>query len=148
MPCDESPGAALEHGIQIRLEKIPDPARVCALYREAGWIKPGADDSFVEEMIRNSFAIACAFDGARLIGMMRALSDGVSDAYLLDLVVDPVYRRRGIGKKLLDFLTQHMASLGVDWILCVGAPGTESFYRRTGAEPMAGFTPYRFRTPE
>lgn len=147
MPC-EAPSADPDPGFQFRLEKDPDLERVYSLYREAGWIKSGADVSFVEPMIRNSFAVACAFDRGRLIGMMRALSDGVSDAYLLDLVVDSAYRRHGIGKKLLDLLTNHMASLGVDWIVCIGAPGTESFYRKTAAEPMGKFIPYRFRVPE
>jgi len=91
MPCDE---------VRIRLEKDLDAQEVAALYAEAGWIEPGSDKSFITPMLKNTFAVAAAFDGTRLIGMIRALSDGVSDAYMLDLVVSKAYRRRGIGKRL------------------------------------------------
>ena len=138
MPCNS---------VQIRLEKDLDPVQVAALYAEAGWIKPGADAAFIGPMLRNSFAVAAAFDGPRLVGMMRALSDGVSDAYILDLIVTKEYRRHGLGKRILDTLARHLASLGIDWIVLIGAEGTEKFYASTDAEPMKGHAPYRYRHP-
>ncbi|MBO5959068.1 MAG: N-acetyltransferase, partial [Lentisphaeria bacterium] len=80
MPCDPEK-------ITYSMTRMPDPDQVIGLYRETGWITEGMDVSFVPAMLKNSFAIATAYEGNRLIGMMRALSDGVSDAYLLDLVV-------------------------------------------------------------
>lgn len=138
MPCDS---------VQIRLEKELDPVQVSGLYEEAGWIRPGADTSFIVPMLRNSFAVAAAFDGPRLVGMMRALSDGVSDAYILDLIVTQEYRRNGLGRRILDTLAQYLISLGIDWIVLIGADGTEKFYASTDAKPMKGHTPYRYRLP-
>lgn len=118
---------------------------VAILYREAGWITDDADTSFIVPMIGNSFCVCAAFnESGELAGMMRALSDGVSDAYILDLVVAGRFRRKGIGKQILDTLVGHLKSLGIDWIVLIGAPDTESFYEKSDASIMKGYTPMRF----
>ena len=120
-------------------------ADVLALYRAAGWFGMSDPAPELDAMIANSFAVSAAFDpDGRLVGMARALSDGVSDAYILDVVVDPAHRSRGIGREIVKRLADHLASCGVDWIVCVGVPGTEAFYRAAGAAPMDGHTPFRF----
>jgi len=120
-------------------------AEVLALYRAAGWFAQDDPAPQLDAMIANSFAVSAAFDPVgRLVGMARALSDGVSDAYILDVVVEPAHRSRGIGREIVKRLADHLASCGVDWIVCVGVPGTEAFYRAAGAAPMDGHTPFRF----
>lgn len=116
---------------------------VRTLFLETGWIAPEDDPAFIAPMIRNSFCIAGAFHNGRLIGMMRALSDGVSDAYLLDMAVLKEYRGNGIALRILDCLTQYLKSLGIDWILCVSVPEAESLYLKRGRK-MTGHVPIRF----
>lgn len=130
--------------ISYRLFRDPPEGELVSLYRTAGWIGPADTPERIGRLIRGSFLFCGAFspDG-RLIGSMRALSDGVSDAYLLDLVVEPAYRRQGIGREILHRLSGHLRSLGVDWIVLAGAPGTEPFYRTTGFRIMEGYLPYR-----
>ena len=79
------------------------------------------------------------------MGMGRALSDGCSDAYIQDVVVDPGFRGRGIGGKIVMFLVGELRARGVDWIALVGEPGTEAFYRSLGFAAPEGFTFWRFR---
>ena len=122
-------------------------ADVLALYRDAGWFGPSDPTPELDAMIANSFAVSAAFDPAgRLVGMARALSDGVSDAYILDVVVAPEFRSQGIGRPIVKRLADHLASFGIDWIVCIGVPGTEAFYRAAGAAPMDGHTAFRFNT--
>ena len=121
-------------------------ADVLALYRAAGWFGPSDPASELDAMIANSFAVSAAFDpDGRLVGMARALSDGVSDAYILDVVVEPAHRSHGVGRTLVSRLAEHLASFGIDWIVCIGVPGTEAFYRAAGAVPMDGHTAFRFK---
>lgn len=47
-----------------------------------------------------TYYIVRAEDG-RLIGCMSILSDGISDAFLLDLLVHPAFRRQQIGRRLV-----------------------------------------------
>ena len=122
-------------------------ADALALYRAAGWFGPSDPAPELEAMIANSFAVSAAFNPAgRLVGMARALSDGVSDAYVLDVVVDPAHRSQGVGREIVKRLADYLASFGIDWIVCIGVPGTEAFYRAAGAVPMDGHTAFRFNT--
>ena len=132
--------------IVYRLEKNLPLEDVAELYRAAGWLKADEPQERLAPMLRNSFAVMAALEeeSGRLLGMMRALSDGCSDAYLLDLVVRKDMRRRGIGRELVTRLAGHLASSGVEWIVCVGAPGTDGFYARTPAHRMDGYLPYRW----
>lgn len=45
--------------------------------------------------------VAIARDGDRVIGMARLLSDGVCNAYLLDVWTMSAYRRQGIGTAMV-----------------------------------------------
>jgi len=45
-----------------------------------------------------------AYDGDRLVGFSRAISDGVTNAYVSSVMVDPDYRRQGIGRAMIERL--------------------------------------------
>ena len=128
----------------FRIVQDLDPASVIRLYSEADWWEPGDAAEAVIPLLRGSFRVAAAFDGERLVGMARALSDGASDAYIQDVVVDSAYRKQGIGGRLVRLLLDELKNSGVSWIGLIGAPGTEHFYRDLGFTPMEGFLPMRF----
>jgi ribosomal protein S18 acetylase RimI-like enzyme len=48
--------------------------------------------------------VAIAWDGGRVVGMARLLSDGVCNAYLLDVWTASSHRRRGIGRAMVEQL--------------------------------------------
>ena len=52
----------------------------------------------------NSRHVAMAFDRDRCIGNARALSDGIGNAYLLDVWTQSGYRRQGIGRTMVEML--------------------------------------------
>jgi GNAT superfamily N-acetyltransferase len=58
--------------------------------------------------LRRSFAqsqhVAIARDGARVVGMARLLSDGVCNAYLVDVWTKSSHRRSGIGSAMVQLL--------------------------------------------
>ena len=138
--------AAPEDVVVRLLEKTEMPGaakRVEALFRNAGWIAEKEPATCIPAMLLNSFCVAGAFHKGRLIGMMRALSDGVSDAYLIDMVVDPVFRGHGVASRILETITSHLKNLGIDWIVCISVPGVEKLYLKLG-ETMDRHTPIRF----
>ena len=70
--------------ITFKVTKDLPREEVLALYRAAGWFAQDDPAPQLDAMIANSFAVSAAFDSTgRLLGMARALSDGVSDAYIL-----------------------------------------------------------------
>ena len=52
--------------------------------------------------------VAFARDGDRLVGMARLLTDGVCNAYLLDVWTASAYRRRGIGSAMIVHLIEQV----------------------------------------
>lgn len=58
----------------------------------------------LEASFRNSQHIALAFHGDRCIGNARALSDGVGNAYLLDVWTQSAHRRKGVAQEMVEML--------------------------------------------
>ena len=114
------------------------------LYRQAGWIEETTPESELIPILRNAYCVMGAWDeNGRLSGMMRALSDGVSDAYLLDMVVEESHRKQGLAHKILRQLNAYLKEKGIDWIVCISVPGAQKLYADCGNE-MEGFIPFRF----
>ena len=59
------------------------------------------DRELLAQQVTGARWVVQAYDGARLVGFCRAVSDGVSNAYVSTVMVDPEYRRRGIGREML-----------------------------------------------
>jgi GNAT superfamily N-acetyltransferase len=70
-----------------------------------------------------------AWVGGQLVGSVRILSDGYFFSTVPELMVDPQYRRRGIGRELM-----HRAlDVAPGGRLFFGAqPGNEGFFERSG----------------
>ncbi len=50
----------------------------------------------------NSFAACIAYDGDKMIGNVRVLSDGVCNAYIVDVWTHSAYRRQGIATHMMN----------------------------------------------
>lgn len=71
-----------------------------------------------------------AYDGKRLVGCLRILTDGCYFGTITELLVLPEYQRRGIGSRLLQ-----LARDSAPTMLYFGAqPGVEAFYEKNGCE--------------
>lgn len=71
-----------------------------------------------------------AYDGERLVGCLRILTDGCYFGTITELLVLPEYQRRGIGSRLLQ-----LARDSAPTMLYFGAqPGVEAFYEKNGCE--------------
>jgi GNAT superfamily N-acetyltransferase len=103
-----------------------------------------ADDDFdngrTPEALRRSFErsqhVAFARDGGRVVGMARLLSDGVCNAYLVDVWTASAYRRQGIAtamiRRLLDEVPGQHVGLQAD-------DDAHAFYATLGFAPQPEF---------
>lgn len=120
---------------------------VVELYRAGGWWREDpAARAVIPAMVRGSFCflLARAADGA-IVGMGRVISDGVSDAYIQDVVVRREHRGRGIGREIVRRLVDRCLEADIGWIGLVAEPGTEAFYAPLGFAALAGFQPMLHR---
>jgi predicted GNAT family acetyltransferase len=83
----------------------------------------------------NSQHVVFAWDGTRLIGMARMLSDGVCNAYLLDVWTLSGYRRRGVATAMLRHLTDRVPGQHVG----LQTDDAEDFYLSLGFEHQPHF---------
>ena len=56
----------------------------------------------------NSYAACVAYSGGRIIGTARVLSDGVCNAYMVDVWTLSAYRRQGIGRAMINGLLEKL----------------------------------------
>lgn len=132
---------------EIRLVSTWEPGEIVRLYRAAGWWREGWDVSGLTALVEGSYAFAVAVEPGteRAVGMGRVISDGVSDAYVQDVVVLPEYRGLGIGCRIVEALIGRLLEEGIRWIGAVAVPGTEGFYASLGFVRMEGFVPMLYR---
>jgi GNAT superfamily N-acetyltransferase len=97
--------------------------------------RPVDDLDRLERMLRQADIIVTARDGARLVGVSRAISDFAYCCYLSDLAVDVAYQRQGIGKRLIEE-TRRCAGESATLIL-VAAPAAVTYYPRIGMTLIA-----------
>lgn len=93
------------------------------------------------QMLAHSNLIITAWDGDRLVGISRSLTDFGYVAYLSDLAVDVDYQCQGIGKRLI---AETQARLGAECkIVLLSAPAANEYYPRLGFEhhPRAWILP-------
>jgi GNAT superfamily N-acetyltransferase len=106
---------------------------IIEVYVSAGWWKEEYDAMGIPKLVENSFCFFTAQDAdGQIVGMGRALSDGVSVAYIQDLAVLPIMRGMGIGSALLSHLTTYIKNLGISCVMLMAQPGTFSFYSSCG----------------
>ena len=71
-----------------------------------------------------------AWDGEKLVGCLRILTDGYFFGTITELLVLPEYRRQGVGSSLLRLAKEHTPTM-----LYFGSqPGVETFYERNGCQ--------------
>ena len=106
-----------------------DAAHLLRLFHQAPWAKnrTGADAT---EMLRQSDLVLCAWDGDRLVGFGRVLTDFVYRATIWDVIVDQAYQKQGIGTQLVQRILHHprLNKVELFW-LCTRRPG---FYEKLG----------------
>jgi ribosomal protein S18 acetylase RimI-like enzyme len=68
----------------------------------------GRSPAALRRSFEQSQHVAIARDGERVVGMARLLSDGVCNAYLLDVWTASSHRRQGIASAMVRFLSDQV----------------------------------------
>ena len=72
--------------------------------------------------------VAMAWDGDRVVGTARLLSDGVCNAYLVDVWTSSSYRRRGVASTMVRDLMQRVPGQHI----ALQTDDAQKFYERLG----------------
>ncbi|MDN5930868.1 MAG: GNAT family N-acetyltransferase [Pseudonocardia sp.] len=132
-------GAAIIGGVDIR-ERCPvDDVALSQLHAAAFGETPRLV-AWGERLERHSLSWLGAFDGERLVGFVNMAWDGDRHAFLLDTVVAPAHRGRGIGRELVARAVRVASEAGCTWLHADFAADLSPFYLdRCGLMPaLAG----------
>ena len=113
-----------------------EPTEIEDLREAVGWDRcEGTYESILNR--HYAYYTVRAQDGS-LIGYMSVLSDGVSDAFLLDLMVHPRAQRTHIGMRLVERAIQDMKDAGVRCIQVTFSENMREFYAKCGFHIFGG----------
>lgn len=109
--------------------------KVTELLSKEFWT-PGIKKEEVLKGAENSaLLVGCFIDGTQ-ISYARAISDKTRFAYILDVVVDEKYRKKGIGQKMINYILKHEDMKDVyQWLLIT--KDAHGVYQKTGFEVVS-----------
>lgn len=117
------------------------PEQLAEVFRQSGIRRPVDDLARMEAMLCHASLLVTAWEGDRLVGVARALTDFSYCCYLSDLAVDKRCQRQGIGKALI---ARVRAAIGEgSMLLLLAAPEAMQYYPKIGfdAVPNARMIP-------
>ena len=122
--------------------------RILSIYHQQKWLpKTITDPQHIIRVVQGSHCYVTARDHGTIIGIGRALSDGVGDAYIHDITVMESHRSQGIGKRLVESIVDRLKKDGITWIGLIAEKGSPSLYKKVGFAPLEGAVPmFRFDT--
>jgi len=103
------------------------------LFEATGWnddYKISKQDLSV--VLKNSWYMVAAYDGDRLVGFGRVITDGILHAMIYDLITDPEYQEKGIGSEILTRLVDRCKESNISDIQLFCAKGKRKFYEKRG----------------
>lgn len=92
--------------------------------------RPVADQVNMAGRLAHGTLLVTAWDGDRLVGVARSITDFHACCYLADLAVDEDYQRQGVGRSL-QALTQEQLGPQCD-LLLLAAPAADAYYGHVG----------------
>ena len=96
--------------IHYEFDTPVSPAELADLRQAVGWNRMERD--LADPRLRNAFHL-CALADGRLIGYAAVVSNGVTDAYIQDVMVHPDCQRQGVGTQLMERVLLRLKAEGV-----------------------------------
>jgi GNAT superfamily N-acetyltransferase len=126
-------------GIRYSDHAKPSLDEVLGLYRSVCWSsadKPGV----LHAGLLASHSLVTAWDGALLVGLGNAISDGYLVVYFPHLVVRPEYQGKGVGTELMSTMMKKYSGFHQQALLADGRAinfyKKLGFYRAGSTEPL------------
>ena len=97
------------------------------LRESIGWNR--MENEYKNPLLTSYYHIA-VYEKEVLIGYIDCVSNGVTDAYIQDLMVHPDYQRRGIGTELMTIMINYLKQKHIYMISVVFEENLKPFYEK------------------
>ena len=107
-----------------------------SLYKSVHWSLYVKNPEKLKESYDHSLFKLAAYQGNRLVGMIRVVGDGFSIIFIQDLLIFPEFHRKDIGTKLMKAVLEKYKSVRQKVLMTDDMPGQKAFYRSVGLIPI------------
>lgn len=107
-----------------------EPHQLAEVFQSSGIKRPIDDLKRIKAMLDNATLLVTAWDGEKLVGVARAMSDMSYCCYLSDLAVDKEYQNKGIGHELVDEVQKQIGDECN--LVLLAAPESIEYYPKIG----------------
>ncbi len=104
--------------------------QLAEVFRASGIRRPAEDKPRLEKMLKHADILVTAWDGEKLVGVARALTDYSYCCYLSDLAVDEGYQHKGIGKQLVNEVEKEIGEEAA--LILLASPIAMDYYPKIG----------------
>jgi predicted N-acetyltransferase YhbS len=118
--------------ITYKLDITPATEAIIEVYNSSTINRPTTDKERIAQMYANSNLVVTAWDGDKLVGVARSLTDFCYCCYLSDLAVRMDYQKLGIGKKLIELTKEKVGEQTT--LILLSAPLAMEYYPKIGLD--------------
>lgn len=87
--------------INFSISKDIDIKQLEELYNDVGWSAYTQDLEVLKQAILQSLDVITVWNDDKLVGLIRAIGDGLTIVYIQDILVLNAYQNKGIASELL-----------------------------------------------
>lgn len=116
--------------MQIRAIRLDEIEAARQLLADNHWGPRVEDPAVFRQLLAQSQLTLVALDDGRVVGFLRAITDGLFNGYISMVVVAASHRGRGIGSALVR--TAMGSNDRMTWVLRAGRDGVSAFYEKLG----------------
>ncbi|KMM38455.1 GNAT family N-acetyltransferase [Guptibacillus hwajinpoensis] len=98
------------------------------VYQSVGWMKHTND--VIKQVFDASDIKVLVKVNNRIVGLGRAMSDGIFNASIYDIVVHKDFQNKGIAKQIVNHILEQLKE--VSCVHIISTTGNEEFYRKQG----------------
>ena len=115
------------------VEELPCAEKWLKLRKTTGLNAYNRPIDIAQKGLDNSLYGISVYSNDELIGMARVIGDGYTCFYVQDVIVNPNYQGKGIGKKIMKKIMTYLDNVEENAIVALmSAKGKESFYEQFG----------------
>ena len=118
--------------MEIREYKTYCHDEIVNLYKSVGWKNYLERENVLMQAFANSLCVLGAYEGERLIGIVRAVGDGKTVVFVQDLLVLAEYQRKGVGTRLMKALMERFGDVYQMELLADDTEAARAFYSALG----------------